>query len=68
MGFQGKFSVCYEAEKIARELGYGEAVCEKIKAAKSDADITRIMRTERLRERDGNQKSIKKCFDYSVKE
>ena len=61
---QGKFSVCHEAEKIARELGYGEKVCERIKAANTDAEITRIMREERLRERDGNQKSIKTCFVY----
>lgn len=35
------------AIKAAKELGYGEEVVEKIKAAKSDSDVGRIMITAR---------------------
>lgn len=42
---------CYktQAVKAAKDLGYGKDVIDRIENAKCDAEITRIMRTERER-------------------
>ena len=42
---------CYKSQaiKAAKDLGYGEEVIERIENAKCDAEITRIMKTERER-------------------
>lgn len=46
-------AIAYEQEykknalKAAKQLGYGKAVVEKIKAAKTDGEIARIMTTAR---------------------
>lgn len=37
----------YDAIRIAKELCYGKEVIEKIKVAKSESEITRILRTAR---------------------
>lgn len=42
-----KFTV-KDAIRIARELGYGEEVIAKIKCAKNEEEITRILRDARL--------------------
>jgi hypothetical protein len=50
MGFSkyfGEVSYQYTAMDAAKQLGYGDEVVNKIRAAKSDAEIERIMVTAR---------------------
>ena len=37
----------YDAIRIAKQLCYSESVIEKIKSAKTESEITRIMRSAR---------------------
>lgn len=48
---RGKLDPCYQAKAIhaARGLRYSNEVLERIKDAKSDIEIDRIMRTENKR-------------------
>lgn len=59
---------CHATMKMARELGYGEDVIQNLKFARSDSEISRIMRDARRREEDGKDRNGgKKYFTYVEK-